>query len=210
MEQVGEGGERFVSFTLLHAKEGQKTLASPIPHLQFLLALSELDPSNSVLSTISKKQTPRQTSASVFPSNQGEAHAASSSKTTLPSKPLASDWKGKGKSKADILKAWRTSQCKLLDTRVQLRLARPPFPEHLLLRDTLYLLQGIDGRYVRFAVRPPKEKNPYRTDRGLAGDGAGFALGNGDAESDGGEEGEVIGIDFVVDEAKVSHSHGQC
>jgi hypothetical protein len=85
-------------------------------------------------------------------------------------------------------------------------LARPPFPIHLLLRDTLYLLQGIDGRYIRFAVRPPREKNPYLTERGKKGDGLGFALGrDGGVEEDQGVEGEVIGIDIVVEEPQVGY-----
>ncbi|EIW66546.1 hypothetical protein TREMEDRAFT_72372 [Tremella mesenterica DSM 1558] len=46
---------------------------------------------------------------------------------------------------------------------------QPPFPDVLLLRDCLYLLQGIDGRYVRFALRPPHEQNPYLTDKGKEG-----------------------------------------
>jgi gamma-tubulin complex component 3 len=69
----------------------------------------------------------------------------------------------------------------------------------------LYLLQGIDGRYIRFAVRPPKEKNPYLSERGKKGDGLGFALGKeGVPEQEEGEEGEIVGIDIIADEAKVS------
>lgn len=66
-------------------------------------------------------------------------------------------------------------------------------------------MQGIDGRYVRFAIRPPKEKNPYLTEKGRAGDGAGFALGKDGAPQvvDPGDEGDVVGIDIVVDEGKV-------
>ncbi|KAF7355351.1 Spindle pole body component [Mycena sanguinolenta] len=47
----------------------------------------------------------------------------------------------KGKSKADILREYR------------LRIGRPHLPEHLILRDTLYLLQGISGKYVRFSIQ---------------------------------------------------------
>jgi gamma-tubulin complex component 3 len=75
------------------------------------------------------------------------------------------------------------------------------------LRDALYLLQGIDGRYVRFAIRPAKEQNPYLTDKGKKGDGMGFPLGR-DAETATGdaEDEEVVGLDFVADEQVVSHS----
>jgi hypothetical protein len=64
-------------------------------------------------------------------------------------------------------------------TALRFLAAQPPFPTHLLLRDTLYLLQGIDGRYVRFAVDAAK------------------GSGGGEAEE------EVVGIEIVADEAKV-------
>ena len=84
--------------------------------------------------------------------------------------------------------------------------AQAPFPPQLLLRDTLYLLQGIDGRYVRFAVRPPKQQNPYLTDRARAQDGVGFTLGRdgGQAGEEDIGEGDVVGIEIVAKESKVS------
>ncbi|KAI9632597.1 Spc98 family-domain-containing protein, partial [Dioszegia hungarica] len=60
---------------------------------------------------------------------------------------------------------------------------RPVFPSDLLLRDTLYLLQGIDGRYIHFARRPPKEQNPYATQAARAADGLGFPLPKGEKET---------------------------
>jgi hypothetical protein len=121
--------------------------------------------------------------------------------------PNVMDWKGKGKSKADVLKAWRTAQCassRFFFHKSPLIPAYPPFPEHLLLRDTLYLLQGIDGRYIRFAVRPPAEQNPYRTEQGKANDGTAFPLGvNGGQVEDQPTEGDIVGIEIVADEAKV-------
>ncbi len=73
------------------------------------------------------------------------------------------------------------------------------------MRDTLYLLQGIDGRYVRFALKPPKEQNPYLTARGRAGDGVAFALGKdgGAVPEDDADDGEVVGIDIVAAEEQV-------
>ncbi|KIK68101.1 hypothetical protein GYMLUDRAFT_191161 [Collybiopsis luxurians FD-317 M1] len=44
-----------------------------------------------------------------------------------------------GKSKAEQLKEYREQS------------GRPQFPEHLLLRDTLYILQGISGKYVQLS-----------------------------------------------------------
>ncbi|TNY22196.1 Spc98 family-domain-containing protein [Rhodotorula diobovata] len=48
----------------------------------------------------------------------------------------------------------------------------PPVPEPLLLRDILYLFQGIDGEFVRFRTCPPPRAGPKRTFFvGLAGSG---------------------------------------
>jgi hypothetical protein len=66
-----------------------------------------------------------------------------------------------------------------LCTGLRFLAAQPPFPTHLLLRDTLYLLQGIDGRYVRFDVNEAK------------------GFGGGESEA------EVVGIEIVADEARV-------
>ncbi|KAL7419580.1 Microtubule-nucleating Tub4p (gamma-tubulin) complex component [Cryptotrichosporon argae] len=163
--------------------ERGKTLASPGPHLQFLLGLSKIS------------QAAARAAPAVFPAHaqaQPAQPAASSSRRPLegvaPNVPvpgavwLAASTSGKGKSKAEMLRAWRTSQ------------SRPPFPDALLLRDTLYLLQGIDGRYVRFAVRPPKQHNPYLA----LTDGAGFPINR----PQDGDEDEVVGIDLAIDEAK--------
>ena len=75
------------------------------------------------------------------------------------------------------------------------------------MRDALYLLQGIDGRYVRFAIRLAKQQNPYLTDKGKKGDGMGFPLGKeGEPLMDGEDEEEVVGLDFVADEQTVGFS----
>ncbi|KAK4690096.1 gamma-tubulin complex component 3, partial [Tremellales sp. Uapishka_1] len=192
------GSERASRFGAIWSKlERGRTLSSPIPHLQFLLALSVLNPSNPppppAASGSSKQRVMPPPSVPVaFPSTQPTPHA-SSSRRALEETATNLPWTGssKGKSKADLLKAWRTSQ------------SRPPFPSHLLLRDTLYLLQGIDGRYVRFATRPPAEQNPYLTEKGKAGDGLGFALGKDSAlPSDEGLDGEIVGIEIVAEESK--------
>ncbi|ORY24380.1 Spc98 family-domain-containing protein [Naematelia encephala] len=195
------GNDRAMRFGGIWSKlERGKTLASPLPHLQFLMALSSLDEKTATTSSSSKSisnMMPPPVPTAVFSSTLPAAASASSSRrplqetaqTNLPTG--TDDWRGKGKSKADMLRAWRTAQ------------SRPPFPDQLLLRDTLYLLQGIDGRYVRFAVRPPAEQNPYLTEKGKAGDGIGFGLGrDGAVPAHEGQEGDVVGIDIVADEAK--------
>jgi gamma-tubulin complex component 3 len=66
------------------------------------------------------------------------------------------------------------------------------------------LLQGIDGRYVRFAIRPAKQQNTYLTDKGKKGDGMGFPLGKEAPIPDEDDEEEVVGLDFMADEQSVS------
>ncbi|KAK8861575.1 hypothetical protein IAR55_002397 [Kwoniella newhampshirensis] len=194
------GSERALRFGGIWSKlERGHLLASPSPHLQFLLSLSALNPSNNPArptgpfsSTSAARSMPPPSVPSTFSSTQ-----PSSSRQPLVESQMHNlsvvEFSGKGKSKADVLKAWRTSR------------AQPPFPPHLLLRDTLYLLQGIDGRFVRFALAPPKEQNPYMTEKGRAGEGAGFPLGK-DGAATGvesmGDEGDVVGIEIVADEAK--------
>ena len=68
----------------------------------------------------------------------------------------------KGRSIADKLKEFRAVQGAVPSIKCVLqfdtRLGVPVLPEHLLLRDTLYLLQGISGKYVQFS-RESEEKN---------------------------------------------------
>ena len=68
----------------------------------------------------------------------------------------------KGRSIADKLKEFRAVQGAVLPGKgvscSDARLGIPVLPEHLLLRDTLYLLQGISGKYVQFS-RESEDKN---------------------------------------------------
>lgn len=84
----------------------QRTLASPLPHLQFLLALSQLDPAN----TPSDK--PASASRKTFPPSQPIASSSRTplAETTAPNVAAPNTWSGKGKSKADILNSWRKAQ----------------------------------------------------------------------------------------------------
>ncbi len=67
----------------------------------------------------------------------------------------------KGRTKADILREYRTKTGKDASFYAsKLRSFSPgraTIPEHLLLRDTLYLLQGISGKYVRFSLQNDEE-----------------------------------------------------
>ncbi len=100
----------------------QRTLASPLPHLQVLLALSAMNPSNPpappanpASSSKSRSMPPPPIPSAVFPSTRPAPPTVSSSRLPLhvidSANIPAADWKGKRKSKADVLRAWRTAQC---------------------------------------------------------------------------------------------------
>ncbi|WVR03818.1 hypothetical protein IAU60_000814 [Kwoniella sp. DSM 27419] len=193
------GSERALRFSGTWGKlEKGRLLSSPLPHLQFLLSLSAHNPSNTPRPPMPSNAAQSSTSRSMsppavpptFPSTQPSSSRTPMAEIPVPNQPVKVDFKGK--SKADVLKAWRSAR------------DQPPFPPHLLLRDTLYLLQGIDGRFVRFALQASGEQNPYLTEQGLAGEGVGFPLGrNGGATAnDEGDEGDIVGIEIVADEAK--------
>ncbi|WOO83932.1 Spindle pole body component alp6 [Vanrija pseudolonga] len=192
---------RFTS--LWTSLERGRTLSVPHRHLQFLLALSQLNPNTqeSVFppaSASSRQRHSRAPSSLGTPPRPGVSPAAvlgESRTINLDSGPPSpvSAGPSTARSKAALLAEWRTAR------------HRPPFPEALLLRDALYLLQGINGRYVRFAVAPAPQNNPYLSERGRAGDGTGFPLGAEgtrmlDAKAEAAQE--VVGIDIVADEAK--------
>ncbi|WWC68620.1 uncharacterized protein I206_102550 [Kwoniella pini CBS 10737] len=197
-ETSSSGSERAMKFSGIWNKlERGRLLSSPLPHLQFLLALSEYNPDNASLKSANTNSNPIHSSSrampppATFPSNQPSSSRQPLTATGSINLP-ALEIDVKGKSKADVLKAWRSSK------------SEKPFPPHLLLRDTLYLMQGIDGRYVRFALRSPREQNPYLTEKGRAGDGTGFPLGKDGAvgQVDEGEEGDIVGIEIIADQAK--------
>jgi len=78
----------------------------------------------------------------------------------------------------------------------------PPVPEPLLLRDILYLFQGIDGEFVRFRTCPPPRAGPKRTFvRGeIVVDGGGVAdeaLNNGEGPDTATTGALEEGIEFV-------------
>ncbi|GJN91386.1 hypothetical protein Rhopal_004407-T1 [Rhodotorula paludigena] len=79
----------------------------------------------------------------------------------------------------------------------------PPVPEPLLLRDILYLFQGIDGEFVRFKPVPPRRFGPKRTHvRGeivVEGGGVTDALPEDDDGADEYGGSYEYGIEFVLD-----------
>ncbi|EAL21609.1 hypothetical protein CNBC6460 [Cryptococcus deneoformans B-3501A] len=159
----------------------QKLLSSPNPHLELLAALSPINPNNASRSTVAgSSKSPKNMPPPTFPSTK----PSSSRQPLVDAVPNISllGFDAKGKAKADIINQWRANR------------SQPPFPQHLLLRDTLYLLQGIDGRYVHFAVSPPKEQNPYLTERGREGEGTGFPLGKEGPIIEEGYDDEVVVI----------------
>ncbi|GAA6044414.1 hypothetical protein JCM8097_007451 [Rhodosporidiobolus ruineniae] len=77
----------------------------------------------------------------------------------------------------------------------------PPIPEPLLLRDILYIFQGIDGQFIRFRESPPPRQGPrraYQTRGEIVTDG----LGVSDEPPEGGwpqdEQTYEDGIEFVL------------
>ena len=57
-------------------------------------------------------------------------------------------------------------------------------------------------------MRPPKEQNPFLTEKGKEDDGVGFPIGKDGGQVDNGDEAaeEVVGIEIVADEPRVSCS----
>jgi len=113
--------------------------------------------------------------------------------TAVPPQPAPPPLPHAHTSKAEVLKHWRTQR------------GRRPFPESLLLRDALYLLQGIDGRYVRFDVAPANNANGAANGNGTAnGRTVADRWDRSETEILGDEDETILGIDIVVDEPKVS------
>ncbi|GHJ85670.1 hypothetical protein NliqN6_2072 [Naganishia liquefaciens] len=95
----------------------------------------------------------------------------------------------RGKTKAEIMREWRKSQ------------GKTPRDTDLLLRDMLYLLQGIDGKYARFAKKSrferQKQVNPYLVDKPMQRPGARVDKGKGKEVEVLADDEEIRGIDFV-------------
>ncbi|CCL99413.1 uncharacterized protein FIBRA_01431 [Fibroporia radiculosa] len=125
--QSSPDGVTTLRFTnLLSRLLDQPVLSRKHASLQFLHALSL----SSKLSATSQPFLPSLAPPPpTRPTSNANTPADSSPPARLP----------KGKSKADVLREYRS------------KIGRPHLPEHLILRDTLYLLQGISGKYVHFA-----------------------------------------------------------
>ncbi|KIJ70589.1 hypothetical protein HYDPIDRAFT_105325 [Hydnomerulius pinastri MD-312] len=111
----------------------QPVLSRKHESLQFLHSLASSPHQNATASPfLSTLQPPSTRPASATPS---------------PIDPPAHPRQPKGKSKAEILREYRT------------RAGRSHLPEHLLLRDTLYLLQGISGKHVQLSFSDQDDLN---------------------------------------------------
>ncbi|KAG1754022.1 gamma-tubulin complex, component 3 [Suillus paluster] len=93
----------------------------------------------SLLFLHSLASSPRQPTSSPFLASLQVPLRPSTTPSTTPTD-LPRSTQPKGSSKAEILREYRA------------RTGRPHLPEHLLLRDTLYLLQGISGKYVHLSL----------------------------------------------------------
>jgi hypothetical protein len=90
---------------------------------------------------------------------------------------------------------------------------KTPRDTDLLLRDMLYLLQGIDGKYARFAKKSrfekQKELNPYLVDKAFPRPGARDGKGKGKQVAEVlTDDEEIRGIDFVDPDGQVRPSEG--
>ncbi|OJA18989.1 hypothetical protein AZE42_00397 [Rhizopogon vesiculosus] len=93
----------------------------------------------SLLFLHSLASSPRQPTPSPFLASLQVPHRPSTTPTLSPTD-IPTSTQPQGNSKAQILRDYRT------------RTGRPHLPEHLLLRDALYLLQGISGKYVHLSL----------------------------------------------------------
>ncbi|KAI1789552.1 gamma-tubulin complex DGRIP91/SPC98 component [Ganoderma leucocontextum] len=133
--QTTSGSSSTLRFTnLLSRLLDQPVLNRKHASLQFLYSLGSTP-------------APTPLTSSFLPSLAPPPPPRASSKATTPIE-LRPPPKGqKGKSKADLLREYRLS------------IGQPHIPEHLILRDTLYLLQGISGKYVQFSVSKDPDQN---------------------------------------------------
>lgn len=121
----------------------------------------------------------------------------------------------RAKTKAQIMREWRESQGESNWTQTPIATyhiyglrGQTPRDTDLLLRDMLYLLQGIDGKYARFAKKSrfekQKELNPYLVDTTMQRPGARDDKGMGrQLEEVLADDEEIRGIDFVDPDGQV-------
>ncbi|TBU49363.1 gamma-tubulin complex DGRIP91/SPC98 component [Dichomitus squalens] len=133
--QTTPGGSSTLRFTnLLSRLLEQPVLSRKHASLQFLYSLASTP-------------APTPLSSTFLPSLAPPPPSRLTSKAATPVEPRPSQKGPNGKSKADLLREYRIS------------IGQPHTPEHLILRDTLYLLQGISGKYVRFSVSRDSDQN---------------------------------------------------
>ncbi|KAI0939289.1 hypothetical protein AcW1_004371 [Taiwanofungus camphoratus] len=125
--QSAPNGVTALKFTnMLSRLLDQPVLSRKYASLQFLHSLA-ISPKSSSISPI------------FLPSLAPPPPSRASSIANTPAEPSPPVALPRGKSKAQILREYRN------------KIGRPHLPEHLILRDTLYLLQGISGKYVHLS-----------------------------------------------------------
>lgn len=90
----------------------QKLLSSPNPHLEFLAALSPINPNNASRSTVAgSSKSPKNMPPPTFPSTKPSSSRQPLVDAVPNISPLGFD--AKGKAKADIINQWRANRCEL-------------------------------------------------------------------------------------------------
>ncbi|GAA6006006.1 hypothetical protein JCM10207_007304 [Rhodosporidiobolus poonsookiae] len=147
------------------------------------------------------------TSAPLAPSRASNYPSHASNPSTVPASPTSSTYASSrkpAKLPMAVLLAQHRGAATPLRSDCDAPLL-PPVPEDDLLRDILYIFQGIDGRYIRFRPAPPALQGPKRTYvRGeIVTDSGGVA----DAPPEGGWGDPAAdmtyedGIEFVLDQS---------
>ncbi|GAA5885815.1 hypothetical protein JCM5296_000151 [Sporobolomyces johnsonii] len=136
------------------------------------------------------------------PRSSDRAASSSSPQPNAPSNPSSSSRIAAGLSMSAFLALHRSSSSAPPPSDCGGTLL-PPVPEALLLRDILYIFQGIDGHFIRFRQPPPSRTGPKRTYvRGeIVVDGRGVADDEGDdgaAANDAEAHEYEQGIEFVL------------
>ncbi|KAI0774140.1 gamma-tubulin complex DGRIP91/SPC98 component [Fomes fomentarius] len=135
--QINPNGSSTLRFTnLLSRLLEQPVLNRKHASLQFLYSLASTPSPTPVASSFLPSLAP--------PPPTRPSRPSSIATTPVDSRPQRGP---RGKSQAELLREYRS------------QIGQPHIPEQLILRDTLYLLQGISGKYIQFSVSKDAEQN---------------------------------------------------